>query len=148
MEIPIGCVPRRREPGNMSASDESDQIFPSRRIQRLARTRLPMAAAFVFVGLWALGALTALPALAGFVLIAAAALLDQGMRTPAPAVTRQDERTVSRTGDAWLEEILGGLPDPVIALNRGEEVVALNSQASALAPALRRNEPISLGLRV
>jgi two-component system phosphate regulon sensor histidine kinase PhoR len=36
----------------------------------------------------------------------------------------------------------------VIALNRGEEVVALNSRASALAPALRRNEPISLGLRV
>src|SRR6266852_2955170 len=130
MEIPIGCVPRRREPGNMSASDESDQIFPGRRIQRLARTRLLMAAALVFVGLWALGALTAVPALAAFVLIAAAALLDQGTREPAPVAARQDERPASRTGDAWLEAVLTGLPDPVIALNRGEEVVAFNSQAS------------------
>jgi two-component system phosphate regulon sensor histidine kinase PhoR len=107
-----------------------------------------MAAALVFVGLWALGALTAVPAIAGFVLIAASALLDQGTRDPAPAAMRQDERPASRTGDAWLEAVLAGLPDPVIALNRGEEVVAFNSQASTLAPALRRNEPISLGLRV
>jgi two-component system phosphate regulon sensor histidine kinase PhoR len=123
-------------------------MFPGGRLQRLKRIRLPIAAALVFVGLWALGALTPAPALAGFLLIAAAALLEKGTREPTPAAKRQDERPASRTGEAWLETVLAGLPDPVIALNRQEEVVALNSQASALAPALRRNEPISLGLRV
>jgi two-component system, OmpR family, phosphate regulon sensor histidine kinase PhoR len=132
----------------MSASGESEQIFPVRRWQRLKRMRLPAAAALVFAGLWALGALTAAPALAGFVLIAATALLEQGTREPALAARRQDEGPASRAGNAWLEAVLAGLPDPVIALDRGEQVVALNSQASALAPALRRNEPISLGLRV
>jgi two-component system, OmpR family, phosphate regulon sensor histidine kinase PhoR len=132
----------------MSARDESERIFPGRRTRRLERLRLPIAAALVFIGLWAFGALAAAPALAGFVLIAAAALLEQGTREPAPAPARQHEQPASRTGDAWLDAVLAALPDPVIALNRGEEVVALNSQASALAPALRRNEPISLGLRV
>jgi two-component system phosphate regulon sensor histidine kinase PhoR len=132
----------------MSARDESERIFPGSRFRRLKRMRIPVVAALVFVGLWALGALTAAPALAGFALIAAAALLEQGTREPVPAAKRQDEWHASRTPDAWLEAVLAGLPDPVIAIDRHEKVVALNSQASALAPALRRNEPISLGLRV
>jgi two-component system phosphate regulon sensor histidine kinase PhoR len=132
----------------MSAHDESDRIFPGRRMQRFKRMRLPTAAALVFVGLWALGAITPAPALAGFVLIAAAALLEKTTREPALAAKRQDERPASRPADAWLEAVLAGFPDPVIALNHQEEVVALNNQASALAPALRRNEPISLGVRV
>jgi two-component system phosphate regulon sensor histidine kinase PhoR len=44
--------------------------------------------------------------------------------------------------------VLAGLPDPVVALNRQGDVVALNAQASAVAPALRRGEPVSRGLRV
>ena len=34
--------------------------------------------------------------------------------------------------------MLSGLPYPVIALSRREEVIALNAEASAIAPALRR----------
>jgi two-component system, OmpR family, phosphate regulon sensor histidine kinase PhoR len=132
----------------MSTHDEGDRIFPGPRMQRFRRMRMPMAAAVVFIGLWALGALATAPALAGFVVIAAAALLEEGAREPVPTAKRQDDRPASRPGDARLEAVLAGLPDPVIALNHQEEVVALNSQASALAPTLRRNEPISLGLRV
>jgi two-component system, OmpR family, phosphate regulon sensor histidine kinase PhoR len=132
----------------MSTHDEGDRIFPGGRMQRLRRMRVPMAAALVFIGLWALGALSAAPALAGFVLIAAAALLGEGTREAAPAARRQDDRPASRPGDAWFAAVLAGLPDPVIVINHQEEVVALNSQASALAPTLRRNEPVSLGLRV
>ncbi len=43
--------------------------------------------------------------------------------------------------------MLAGLPDPVVALDPQGEVVALNARASAIAPALRRGEPVSLGLR-
>ena len=41
-----------------------------------------------------------------------------------------------------------GLPDPTIVLDARGEVVALNPPATMIAPALRRGEPISLGLRV
>jgi two-component system, OmpR family, phosphate regulon sensor histidine kinase PhoR len=130
----------------MSAGDESERTLSSRSALRFKRMRVPIAAALVFILLWALGALAPVPALVGYVLVAAASLLDHEARAPLPAA-RSDERTALPSGEAWLETVLAGLPDPVIALNRGEAVVALNSQASALAPALRRNEPISLGLR-
>jgi two-component system phosphate regulon sensor histidine kinase PhoR len=130
----------------MSARDESERTLASRSALRFKRMRVPIAAALVFILLWALGALAPVPALVGYVLVAAASLLDHEARAPLPAA-RSDKRTALPSGEAWLETVLAGLPDPVIALNRGEAVVALNSQASALAPALRRNEPISLGLR-
>ena len=47
-----------------------------------------------------------------------------------------------------IEAVLAGLPDPVVALDRLGDVVALNARASAMAPALRRGEPVSLALRV
>jgi len=131
----------------MTAGDESGRALANPWALRFRRMRLPIAAAVVFAGLWALGTLAPIPALAGFALIAAAALLDHEARAPSPVVQRSNERAALHSAEAWLETVLAGLPDPVIALNRGEAVVALNGQASALAPALRRNEPISLGLR-
>ena len=55
---------------------------------------------------------------------------------------------MARVGEPLIEAVLAGLPDPVVALNRNGDVVALNARASAIAPALRRGEPVSLGLRV
>ena len=52
-----------------------------------------------------------------------------------------------RTNDP-LRAIVGGLPDPVIALDRDGRVLALNEPARALAPALRQGEPVSLALRM
>ena len=52
-----------------------------------------------------------------------------------------------RIGDPLVEAVLAGLPDPVVALDRRGDVVALNAQAGTLAPALRRGEPVSLALR-
>ena len=66
---------------------------------------------------------------------------------PRPAVS-PDQRPAARTGESLLEAVLGGFPDPVVVVGRNGEVVALNARASALAPALRRGEPISLGLRI
>ena len=52
-----------------------------------------------------------------------------------------------RTNDP-LRAIVGGLPDPVIALDRDGRVLALNEPARALAPALRQGEPVSFALRM
>ena len=47
-----------------------------------------------------------------------------------------------------LDLILSGLPDPVVALDRDGNVLALNAGARIVAPALRPGEPASLALRV
>ena len=131
----------------MTASNDSEGSRPGRRLLRLGRMRLLLATvAIVFAGLWAAGALAAGPALAGFVLIALAALVGAGSVEAIPAALRRDEPSAAR--DPLIEAVLTGLPDAVVALDRQGDVVALNAQASAIAPTLRRGEPVSLGLRV
>src|SRR5262245_20523571 len=117
-------------------------------LDRVRRIRLVIAAAAIVLGgLWAAGVLPLLPALAGFALIAAAALVGAAGATAARQEVARDNRQVLRAGDALIESILSGLPDPVVALDAHGEVVALNARASAIAPALRRGEPVSLGMR-
>jgi two-component system phosphate regulon sensor histidine kinase PhoR len=53
-----------------------------------------------------------------------------------------------RTVEPLLGALLAGLPDPVIALDRAGTVLAMNERASAILPALRRNEPAFLALRM
>ena len=109
--------------------------------------QVPLAAGVVFAGLWWLGAIAPAPAIAGFVLIAGTALVESGMREAPPAKEREQTRAASADDLGELQTVLTGLPHPVIALNRREEVVALNKEASALAPALRHGESVLLGLR-
>src|SRR5688500_6785044 len=45
-------------------------------------------------------------------------------------------------------DIIAGVPDPVILLNRHGIVIAFNALAGVLAPALREGQPLSLGLRM
>jgi len=125
----------------MSLREESERGIAGGRWLRLKGMRMPIAAGLVFLLLWGLGAVGPWPALAGFVLLAAASLLDRDTRAPLPTAERATERPAP-SSQGWLEAVLAALPDPVIVLNRGETVVAVNAQASALAPALRRNEPI------
>ena len=131
----------------MTATNDSESSRSGGRLLRLGRMRLLLATvAIVFAGLWAMGALAAWPALAGFVLIALAALVGAGSGQTIPAALRRDEPSAAR--DPLIEAVLTGLPDAVVALDRQGDVVALNAQASAIAPTLRRGEPVSLGLRV
>ena len=109
--------------------------------------RVPLAAAVVFAGLWLLGAIAPAPALAGFALIAAAALVENGRREGAPGKEREEARSAAGNDPGGLQAVLSGLPYPVIALSRREEVIALNAEASAIAPALRRGQSVLLGLR-
>ena len=110
-------------------------------------TRLVIvAAAAVFAVLTLVGALTLPYALAGFAVVAAAALATKraGEDTERPA---RPVVVSERAGDL-LEIVVAGLPDPVIALDRDGHVLALNEPARALAPALRLGEPVSLALRM
>ncbi len=116
---------------------------------QLGSMRLLLAAtAGVFGGLWVSGALAAVPALAGFMLIALSALLAARAGRLAPEASGRDQPPTAKLGDPLIEAVLTGLPEPVVALDRQGDVLALNARASALAPALRRGEPVSLGLRV
>jgi two-component system, OmpR family, phosphate regulon sensor histidine kinase PhoR len=133
----------------MTATHDSGGIRPGRWLDRLRRVRpLLAAAAVIFAGLWATGALAAVPALAGFILIAAVALVASAGAEATPPTPQTDAPPVRRGEVPLIEAVLTGLPDPVVALDHQGDVVALNAQASAIAPALRRGEPVSLGLRV
>ena len=126
-----------------------DSVRVGRWVERFRRMRLVLTAtAIAFAGLWLFGATAALPALAGFVLVALAALIASARGDIAPAALARDEPRAPRVGDPLIEAVLAGLPDPVVALDRRGDVVALNARATAVAPALRPGEPVSLGLRV
>ena len=116
---------------------------------RLKRARLVLiVAAAVFAVLWESGTLAPQPALAAFAIIALAVLIGAASGESArPALPLADSPAL-RVGDPLVEAVLAGLPDPVVALDRHGDVVALNARASAMAPALRRGEPVSLALRV
>jgi two-component system, OmpR family, phosphate regulon sensor histidine kinase PhoR len=133
----------------MTATHDSSDVRGSRWLQGLRRVRLVIAsAAIVFVGLWMAGEIAAGPALAGFVLIAAAMLAAAAGAEVIPAALPRHEPPAARTGDPLIEAVLAGLPDPVVALDGRGDVVALNARAAAVAPGLRPGESISLGLRV
>jgi two-component system phosphate regulon sensor histidine kinase PhoR len=104
------------------------------------------AAAIVFAVLAIAGTLPVAYAVAGFAIVAAAAVLaarsgQEGNRLAQPVA-------ISERGDDFLRSLVAGLPDPVVALDRDGRVLALNDRARALAPALRQGEPVSFALRM
>ncbi len=107
------------------------------------------AAAFVFAAFAALGALLPAQALIGMVVVTAAAQVGIGVPVDIGASSQALQTGDPRHGlpDPPLDAVLAGLPDAVVALARDGRVVALNAQASAIAPALTRGEPASLALR-
>src|ERR1700678_3874757 len=127
----------------MSLND--DRAAPQSGSWRRLRLMIVTAAA-VFAGLTVLDALTVGYAVAGFMIVAAAAFL--AMRASQEVSPLARPVAVSdRPGDS-LQAVVAGLPDPVIALDRNGCVLTLNEQARALAPALRQGEPVSLALRM
>ncbi|MBX9777514.1 MAG: histidine kinase [Xanthobacteraceae bacterium] len=89
-----------------------------------------------------------MPAVIAFLLTALAILFSRETAVEAPlnAVTVDSHSIADQA--VMLETVLAGLPQPVIALDVHGEVLAANAPARAVAPALRRGEPVSLALRV
>jgi two-component system, OmpR family, phosphate regulon sensor histidine kinase PhoR len=129
--------------------DGGQNMRPRSRFDRLKRARVVLLiAAVVFAVLWESGALASGPSLAAFAVIAVAVLIGAASNEIARADLPPEDRPALRVGDPVIEAVLAGLPDPVVALDPHGDVVALNARASAIAPALRRGEPVSLALRV
>ncbi len=104
------------------------------------------AVAIVLASFFIAGALAAACALACFAIGAAVIFLAMRIDNERPRLTPPLAAS-ERTNDP-LRAIVGGLPDPVIALDREKRVLALNEPARALAPALRQGEAVSLTLRM
>jgi len=104
------------------------------------------AAALVFAVMAACGMLPAGYAVAGFVIVAVAALL--GARAGGDKIGPASTPAPAARVDQPLQALLAGLADPVIVLGRDGLVVGFNEPARALAPALRQGEPVSLVLRM
>jgi two-component system phosphate regulon sensor histidine kinase PhoR len=102
------------------------------------------AAAIVFLSFLVSGALPA--ALASLAIVAVAAFV--AMRASSERARSAPPLAVSERTDDPLQAIVGGLPDPVIAVDSDSRVLVLNEPARALAPALRQGEPVSLTLRM
>jgi two-component system phosphate regulon sensor histidine kinase PhoR len=105
-----------------------------------------VAAAIVFGGFVALGAMSSGYGLLGFVILVLAALLANRATEEAGRLARP-VAVAERAGEP-LEAVIAGVPDPVIALDRNGRVLTLNESARSLAPALRQGEPVSLALRM
>jgi two-component system phosphate regulon sensor histidine kinase PhoR len=105
-----------------------------------------VAAAIVFGGFVALGAITSGYGLLGFVILVLAALLASRATEEAGRLARPV--AVAESAGEPLEAVITGVPDPVIALDRNGRVLTLNESARSLAPALRLGEPVSLALRM
>ena len=126
----------------------------SRLTARASAALIVLVATTIVLGALALiGALLPVHAFAAAVAVAAAALW--------AGRTRAGVMTTSQSGDAaadiashaqplggWVADILGGLPDPVIALDNDGVVLGFNDRARNVVPALRPGEPASLSLRM
>ncbi len=121
-----------------------DRVGP-RRSERRGLHFVVVTAAIVFAGLAIVDALAVGYALAGFVIVAAAAFLT--LRAAEEIGVARPAAVTERAGEP-LAAVIAGLPDPVIALDRNGRVLAFNDRARSLAPALRVGEPVSLALRM
>jgi two-component system phosphate regulon sensor histidine kinase PhoR len=122
-----------------------NRTAPGTRRPRGARLVI-LVAATVFAGLAIVEALPVFFAIAGFAVVAAAALL--AMRGGEETDRLMPPVAVAERASDPLRVVVAGLPDPVIALDRDGRVLALNERARTLAPALRQGEPVSLALRM
>ena len=132
----------------MAASDEAPPRKPEFPF-RLAGKFLPLAAAaVVFAVLYALGDLSAGRALTAFAFILLAAWVGRLLRRRAAEEVAQPESEASGVSEELRDALIAAFPDPVIVLDHAGRVIALNAQAGAMAPALRRGELVSIALRM
>jgi two-component system phosphate regulon sensor histidine kinase PhoR len=108
---------------------------------------LLLAAALVLIWLGRAGPLSLPQVLVAWLLIAAAALITARSLGRSVASAAATSPASAAEGDL-LRRLVGGLPDPVLALGRDERVVAFNDKVGALFPALRVGEPFFIALRI
>src|SRR5215831_14968148 len=123
----------------MSLADHEDVLL--RFVDWLVRARPVLAAAvLVFGALWAFGFMAAGPALAGFVLICAVALIMVARGVATREASAPMMPLAGASDGALVEAVLSGLPDAVVALDR-----AGAGAAARRADIARPAQPRSIG---
>src|SRR5262249_50398054 len=122
----------RRTPASldhaMSLINHLDGLQIGRWIDWLRPAQLVLAAAVLaFGGLWAFDYISIVPALIGFILIAASALLPAVRAAATTEASVPAAPLIQPSQEALVEAILSGLPDAVVALDPQGNIVALNS---------------------
>lgn len=105
-----------------------------------------LTAGVVLTALVAIGAVTIWLGLIGWAVIAASALIGQGMIGPRVSAASQPDPTVfldART----VGSLVRSMPDPVIVIDGQDRVIGFNRPALDIAPALRRGELVALAVR-
>jgi two-component system, OmpR family, phosphate regulon sensor histidine kinase PhoR len=116
-------------------------------LDRIVRARLVLvAAALVFAALIVMGVLSYPQAAIGFIIVAAAAVIDFTQADDVGTAASSHEGKLL-AADWLVEAVVSGLPDAVIALDRSGVVVASNAAARERTPALTRGTPLSFALR-
>src|SRR3982751_655863 len=104
-----------------------------------------LAAGLALCALVVLADLSLARAVAGFICIAAAALVP--WRLHHVAASRDDVRAVTPVESAAVSAVVAGMPDPAVLLDRAGRVIHLHAAAAQRAPALRKNELAQFALR-
>ena len=130
----------------LDASSPSSSTMFAPWPDRLRHSAIVLLAAALVLGLLVLfDELLPFRAVIAFLCIAAAALVP--WRLHSAAVTREDVRGANPVEAPAVSALVAGMPDPAVLLDRAGRVIHLNTAASELAPALRRNELAQFALR-
>jgi two-component system, OmpR family, phosphate regulon sensor histidine kinase PhoR len=115
-----------------------------------AAPRIVLVTTAVVFGLLVLsGALSLWPALLAASAVALAVAASRWSAAPlAESAPSEREASSASPLDTLMSAVVAALPDPAVVLDADAMVVAANSGATALAPALRRGEPALLVLRL
>src|SRR5438552_13960914 len=129
----------------MAIDDSSSSIFSPWPDRLRHSAIILLAAGLAMAVLVAFGELPLFRAAAVFVCIGAVALVPWRLHNA--AVSREDVRGVNPVEAAGVSDLVAGMPDPAVLLDRAGRVIHLNAAAAQLAPALRKNELAQFALR-
>src|SRR5262252_2335429 len=118
-------------------------------LRRLWRARpVLLTVAVLFIALFQVAGLGAVPALIGFVVVACAVLIREANLPGTSEAARNADRLMPAIVDRAVEAVVSDLPHPTIVLTPESIVVAFNESTQEVTPGILRGEPISLALRV
>jgi two-component system phosphate regulon sensor histidine kinase PhoR len=134
----------------MKATDEASRHVLAQRLQvRSFRAFSMVAAAVLVIGLFVLtGSLSLGKGLLALALIGLAGLAGGVIAKRVSRPSGPAEPSVTRATTDDMQTLIAALPDPAILLAADGRVVSFNSAAAAIAPALRRGDPVSIALRM
>jgi two-component system phosphate regulon sensor histidine kinase PhoR len=134
----------------MTATDDASRHLLPRRLRILSYRALFMAAAAVLAisTLVLTGALSLGKGLLAVAIVCLAGWLGGLVAKRLPGPSSPAEGSAGRVNVDGLQDLIAALPDPTVVLAPDGRVISFNAQASAMAPALRRGDPVSIALRV